>query len=120
MGKFDLSEQDFGMKPKRPVRNGSMASNLDDTGVLTQESNVFVGVDETAGKTQNRASHGNVMKKAPMMNIRFTPENYAYMRQEAAMRGLSVTAFTNWLVDQYKADPKNVHTSGVFQDETNW
>lgn len=59
-------------------------------------------------------------EKAPMMNIRFTPENYAYMRQESAMRGLSVTGFTNWLIDQYKSNPENVHTSGVYKDESNW
>lgn len=48
-------------------------------------------------------------EKAPMMNIRYTPDNYVYMRRESMVRGMSVTAFANWIVDQYKADPKNVH-----------
>ena len=62
----------------------------------------------------------NVGVKVPMMNIRFSPENYDYMRREAAMRGLSVIKFTNWIIDQYRQDPAHVHHNDVYQNEEKW
>lgn len=59
-------------------------------------------------------------KKAPMMNIRFSAENYDYMRKESAIRGLSVTAFTNWIINEYRKDPRNVHENPLFENEALW
>ncbi len=58
--------------------------------------------------------------KAPMMNIRFSPENYAYLRMEASIRGLSVTAFVNWIVNSYKEIPGNVHDNPVYNNPDLW
>lgn len=107
MGKFtELLDKEFG------VAEGANSAQNE---VLNPQVTNSSSEGEKGLKTQNMAS-----QKAPMMNIRFTQDNYAYVRQESAMRGLSVTGFVNWLVDQYKADPEHVHTSGVYQDEAAW
>lgn len=62
----------------------------------------------------------SVKKKAPMMNIRFSPENYDYLRSESSIRGLSVTAFVNWIVDAYRKNPKNVHKNPYFENPSSW
>lgn len=103
MAKFDLENEEFGMDKKK---------------VVSSEKNEDMGTDTTVS-TVTVASQ-TVLKKAPMMNIRFTPENYDYMRREAAIRGLSVTAFTNWIINAYKADSNNVHENPIYRNEENW
>ena len=55
-----------------------------------------------------------------MLNIRFEKANADYLKKEAALRGLSITKFVNWIVEQYRMDPDHVHDSGVFGDESAW
>lgn len=119
MGKFQgLSGESFGMAGKRTgAVCGTCQPHTDD---FMPQAEVSSGNIGKGLKTPNTASQEHAKEKAPMMNIRFTMDNYAYVRQESAMRGLSVTGFVNWLVDQYKADPSHVHTSGVYKDEGAW
>lgn len=55
-----------------------------------------------------------------MMNIRFSQENYSYVRKEAALRGLSVIAFVNYIVDLYRSDPAHVHENPFYRNEESW
>ena len=96
MGKFNLKEFDMGSKKQKTEKP-------------VEEKQVAV-----KSVTKNSAD------KMPMMNIRFSPENYEYMRREAAMRGLSVIKFTNWIIDQYRSDPAHVHINDVYMNEENW
>lgn len=117
MGKFTgLSGENFGMLGMSC--DGVQASYQPHEDVFEKTAVNSSDVVVNGLKTANTASQGK--QKVPMMNIRFTPENYAYVRQESAMRGLSVTAFVNWIVTQYRDDPSHVHTSGVYQDESAW
>lgn len=102
MGKFNLDEFDFESDKTKQTPKGKKPA----------ESKQQAAVPAV----QAPASAG----KVPMMNIRFTPENYAYMRQEAAMRGISVIKLTNWIVDQYRQDPSHVHTNPLYQNEEAW
>lgn len=106
MAKFNLKNEKFGMDEKKDDKKNIGAGSSNDVVSTTTTS--------TAAITQP------VMKKAPMMNIRFTPENYDYMRRESSLRGLSVTAFTNWIINAYKADSKNVHENPMYLNEENW
>lgn len=111
MGKFNLQGESFGMKEKK------QAVKAPEKGQKSMQSDSSIKSShevKKAVKTRNMTYKGH-MQKAPMMNIRFTPDNYAYVRQESAMRGMSVTGFVNWLLDEYKADPSHVHDSGVYQ-----
>ena len=96
MGKFNLNEFDMGKKKAKAVKP--------------------VEAEQVAEKVVTQTS----AKKVPMMNIRFSPENYEYMRREAAMRGLSVIKFTNWIIDQYRSDPAHVHNNDLYMNEENW
>ena len=88
----------------------------------------FGDFGETAAESKAAAPKKAVKKKAakpaegpmPMMNIRFSPENYRYMREEAAIRGLSVTKFTNWIIDEYRQDKSHVHVNPLYQNEAEW
>lgn len=91
MGKFDLNEETFGKK-----RSGIMKTAAPD--VITKPIPV----------------------PTKMMNIRFTMDNAQYLQKEGALRGLSATAFVNWIVEQYRSDPKNVHESDIFRNEEKW
>lgn len=137
MSKFDLSGESFGMS-----RNARGASESDSkqgaksvvssvSGIVTDSRivserqkghqepfqgrvGVHNGVD---AKPSQRAFSGPKMQ---ITSIRFTPENHYYVRQEASMRGMTVIDFVNWVIDQYKSDPRNVHSSGVYKDSDKW
>lgn len=103
MAKFNLNNESFGMKERpAPAAAGTGPSGF------SGDTETFCSVDK--GKKG----------KAPMMNIRFTPENYDYMRRESAVRGLSVTGFVNWIIDAYKADPDHVHENPVYGNPEKW
>ena len=81
----------------------------------------------TASATENGTERTpKAAEKAPqdaayhMLNIRFEKANADYLKKEAALRGLSITKFVNWIVEQYRMDPDHVHDSGVFGDESAW
>lgn len=86
-----------------------------------------------AGKKRTASATGNGAERTPkaaekaqqgaayhMLNIRFEKANADYLKKEAALRGLSITKFVNWIVEQYRMDPDHVHDSGVFGDESAW
>lgn len=85
------------------------------------------GKKRTASATENSTERTpKAAEKAPqgaayhMLNIRFEKANADYLKKEAALRGLSITKFVNWIVEQYRMDPDHVHDSGVFGDESAW
>lgn len=103
MAKFNLKEfDDFGARSAGKERAFAQQQHAAPLVVQPQKE-----------KAERRA-------KMPMMNIRFTPDNYEYMRKEAAMRGLSVIAFTNLIIDEYRAVPEHVHENDVFQNPEKW
>lgn len=77
-------------------------------------------VDQPAKAAKTKAAGAPAKAKMPMMNIRFSPENYQFMRREAALRGVSVIYFTNWIIDQYRAVPGNEHKNDLYQAEEKW
>ena len=105
MAKFNLDEFEFEEKT-----------------VNSKKSNTKKEVVEEPVQAKNVASMPvkSSSGKMPMMNIRFSPENSDYMRREAAIRGLSVIKFTNWIIDQYRQDPNHVHVNDLYLNEENW
>lgn len=112
MPKFNLQEFDGYGRSTRVVETVNSAQTV------KEENPVAVTTAKTGGTKSLQQS--DTVKTVPMMNIRFSPENYAYMRKEAAMRGLSVIKFTNYIIDQYRSDPSHVHQNDVYQDESKW
>lgn len=94
--------------------------NLNEFDMTREEKDTPVSTPVIADKTAGIAVHASPAIKVPMMNIRFSPENYDYMRREAAIRGLSVIKFTNWIIDQYRSDLSHVHQNDLYQNENNW
>lgn len=134
MAKFNFGDETFGMDSRRKAKSTSRASEQDtvvESGIMRNRetsSEARNSVSEraltqtgTVAKPQQKTARGAVKEpKMQITSIRFTPENHRYVRMEAAMRGMTVIDFVNWLVDRYKADPKNVHSSGVYKDEDTW
>lgn len=94
---------------------------------LDQMMSGHAGKKRTAFATENSTERTpKAAEKAPqgaayhMLNIRFEKANADYLKKEAALRGLSITKFVNWIVEQYRMDPDHVHDSGVFGDESAW
>lgn len=94
---------------------------------LDQMMSGRAGKKRTASATENGTERTpKDAEKAPqgaayhMLNIRFEKANADYLKKEAALRGLSITKFVNWIVEQYRMDPDHVHDSGVFGDESAW
>lgn len=110
MAKFNLDEFEFD-KPERTTKKATKKSEVKEDVPVSAPVNQ---VPTKPAKTQQSAA------KMPMMNIRFSPENYDYMRREAAIRGLSVIKFTNWIIDQYRQDPNHVHVNDLYLNEENW
>lgn len=111
MSKFNLKEFDmFG--EKKPVEQAV-------SGTETVVEDVQAVTATTVAKPASKSA-STPKAVMPMMNIRFTPENYAYMRKEAATRGLSVIKLTNYIIDLYRSDPAHVHQNDAYQNEGNW
>ena len=94
---------------------------------LDQMMSGRAGKKRTASATENGAERTpKAAEKAQqgaayhMLNIRFEKANADYLKKEAALRGLSITKFVNWIVEQYRMEPDHVHDSGVFGDESAW
>lgn len=94
---------------------------------LDQMMSGRAGKKRTASATENGTERTpKAAEKGPqdaayhMLNIRFEKANADYLKKEAALRGLSITKFVNWIVEQYRMDPDHVHDSGVFGDESAW
>lgn len=94
---------------------------------LDQMMSGRAGKKRTASATENGTERTpKAAEKAPqdaayhMLNIRFEKANADYLKKEAALRGLSITKFVNWIVEQYRMDLDHVHDSGVFGDESAW
>ena len=47
------------------------------------------------GQTQGKKGH-----KLPSMNMRFSPENYEWMRKQAPLNGMSVSQFVNAILEK--------------------
>lgn len=86
----------------------------DDKNIVEEEKAVKTAVNGLQG------TRGRKGMKLPTMNMRFTPDNYEYMRREAAVRGLSTTAFVNWLIESYRSNPAHVNYTNDFQDHADW
>lgn len=67
-----------------------------------------------------QSTRGRKGMKLPTMNMRFTPDNYEYMRRESAVRGMSTTAFVNWLIESYRSNPAHVNYTDDFQQNADW
>ncbi len=57
----------------------------------------------TLGTTQ-----GIKGKKLPRINMAFSSETYEYIKRESRIRGLSATAFVNYIIEEYKKEPDHI------------
>ena len=59
----------------------------------------------TAEEFQQRAAamqtQGREGAHLPRINMAFTPDNYDFVKIVGAIHGMSMTRFTNWIVEQY-------------------
>ena len=82
--------------------------------VAKTEKKEAVIIQTPSGISGTRGRKG---MKLPTMNVRFSEENYAYLRKEAPIRGLSMSAFLNLLIEKYRSNPKHVHDIVIEDDE---
>lgn len=47
-------------------------------------------------------------KKLPRINMAFSSDTYEYIKRESRIRGLSATAFVNYIIEEYKKEPGNI------------
>lgn len=111
MGKFNLDEEEFQVgKEKKSKKQETKREPK-------QEAGAEVVSAIPSGLTGTRGRKG---QKLPTMNMRFSPENYEYIRRESAVRGLSATGFVNWLIETYRSDPAHVNYSDAFEQTAKW
>lgn len=107
-GEFDVKQKNEPVvaKEEPKVEKDTVIGAASGTEVVTP-----VGLDSTRGRKG---------QKLPTMNMRFTPENYEYMKREGAVRGMTATKFVNWLIESYRSNPAHVHYDDSFKDTEGW
>ena len=58
--------------------------------------------EEQAQRAANLKTQGRKGCKAVRINTAYTPENYEYIQTMARLRGQSLTAFVNMLIDKHR------------------
>lgn len=111
MGKFNLDEEEFQVGKEKKSKKQETKQEP------KQEAGAEVVSAVPSGLTGTRGRKG---QKLPTMNMRFSPENYEYIRRESAVRGLSATGFVNWLIETYRSDPAHVNYSDAFEQTAKW
>ena len=118
MGKFNFGKDDFAI-------HASKKSAVKDDKFVSSENTKKVGetvksadVDTVSGT--GSSTRGRKGQKMPMMNMRFTDENYDYLKRESAVRGKSVSGFVNWLIETYRSDPKHVNYTNDYKEYEQW
>ena len=111
MGKFNLDEEEFQVGKEKKSKKQETKQGP------KQEAGAEVVSAVPSGLTGTRGRKG---QKLPTMNMRFSPENYEYIRRESAVRGLSATGFVNWLIETYRSDPAHVNYSDAFEQTAKW
>ena len=48
-------------------------------------------------------TQGKKGQKLPRINLGFSTENHDFLRKESRMRGLTITAFINQIIDEYRS-----------------
>lgn len=107
MGKFQFDQDDFVVEPKKKEK---------------QEKETVVSKKSVTGSTPSgmTGTRGRKGMALPTMNMRFSKENYEYIKREGAVRGLSATAFVNWLIETYRSVPEHVNYTDDFQKTEDW
>lgn len=114
MGKFNLDEEEFQVKAAGKEKKSKKPETKPDEKQTAGKEAVSA---VPSGLTGTRGRKG---QKLPTMNMRFSPENYEYIRRESAVRGLSATGFVNWLIETYRSDPAHVNYSDAFEQTAKW
>lgn len=65
-------------------------------------------------------TRGRKGQKLPTINMRFSEENYEYLKREGAVRGLTRTEFVNWLIESYRSNPAHVHYDDSYKTTVDW
>ena len=107
MGKFQFDQDDFVVEPKKREKPEKET-------VVSKKS---VTGSTPSGMTGTRGRKGMAL---PTMNMRFSKENYEYIKREGAVRGLSATAFVNWLIETYRSVPEHVNYTDDFRKTEDW
>lgn len=128
MAKFNLGEEAFEVTrkmSKKKVESEKVAEKVVNDATIDShgEKDKSIVEEEKAVKTAVnglQSTRGRKGMKLPTMNMRFTPDNYEYMRRESAVRGMSTTAFVNWLIESYRSNPAHVNYTDDFQQNADW
>lgn len=113
MSKFSFDEDDFSLDKK-----AKKVSDKSDANEVVEEQSVSQNVvTQPSGMTGTRGRKG---QKLPTMNMRFSVENYEYMRREGRARGMTATSFVNWLIETYRSNPAHVTYNNAFKDTEGW
>ena len=62
------------------------------------------GPDEQRQRAEEMKTSGRKGCHMPRINLAFTPTNYQYVRIVSKLRGESLTAFVNWVMEQYRLE----------------
>ena len=93
-----MAKKDFSSLTGQSVYNG-IEKGINTAG--TQRPASEAEILERRGKLQTQGRKGC---KATRINMAFTPDNHEFIKIMAAISGMSITRFNNYVIEQYRAD----------------
>ena len=67
------------------------------------------GPDEQYQRAEEMRTSGRKGCKAPRINMAFTPSNYDFVKVCSRMKGVTLTAYTNWIIEQYRLEHPDLY-----------
>lgn len=71
------------------------------------------GPEEQRQRAEEMRTSGRKGCHLPRINLAFTPTNYDFVRIVSRIRGESLTAFTNWIIEQYRTEHPDLYKGAL-------
>ncbi len=65
--------------------------------------------EELAERSSEMRTQGRAGAKLPRVNMALTPENYDFVKVVGAIRGMSMTHYVNWIIEQYRTTHPDIY-----------
>lgn len=83
------------------ANTGRVYGNLEQTSAMRGKQ-PKISPQELAERTSEMRTQGRAGAKLPRVNMAFSPENFDYVKVVSGVMGMSMTRFTNWIIEQYR------------------
>lgn len=105
-----MAKKDFGAISTSRAAGGELAQTATEvfekaaTATSRKGQQGDVSPEEAAKRASELKTQGRKGCKAVRINMAFTPENYEFVRVIARVKGMTMTAFTNQILEQYREE----------------